>query len=204
MYKQTGSFLPTTIYSLAKGLGLPLSLVTVVGLNTYWVLTLNAFGVHFAQVAGAPLLDLENVRGILDATAALTLIQSYSPDARNLYWVFFVLDNLMPPIVFGSFALLWISLLSYLPGRWGDVLPTSPLILLPLGVGFFDCLENLCFVAAMSADPQAGLSIMRVGILFVYLKALFLFLTFGLTPIFIIATVLSWWRKLHRLRMLGR
>jgi hypothetical protein len=180
----------TLIRTLAHRISLIQILIFVVGLNLYWTLTLTAFSAHFTQIANAPLLDLENTRGVLVPDTALTLVNTYSPEARGEYWSFFILDNIIPPIVFGSFAVLWAKLLSGIPYKWSRQLLNSPLLLVPFGVGLFDCLENLCFVLVMSAD--AGLPTMQVGLMFVQLKALCLFLTFGLTPIFTIAaTVIS-------------
>lgn len=187
--------LQTGINGLAKRLSLLAILVIIVGLNIYWSFTLNAFGAHFEAVAQAPLLDLQNVGSILSPQAAAALITSYSPEARSLYWVFFILDNLLPPLVFGAFALLWAYTFRHFPGRWAEVLPSSPLVLIPLGVGLFDCLENLCFVVAMTGEPAAALTTMQIGIVFVYIKAAFLLTTFGLTPVWIAIAALTQLRK---------
>jgi hypothetical protein len=178
----------------ATRLGLGWIILLVVGLNGYWSLTLEAIGSHFQQIAGAPLLDLQNVNGILSAEAALALVADYSPEARNFYWIFFVLDNLMPPIVFGSFSLLWAYLLQRFPANW-TTLATSPLLFVPWGVGLFDIWENLCFVLAMNAEPASALPTMQIGITLVYLKATCLFLTFGLTPVFVIVAAITQLRQ---------
>lgn len=179
------------INDLARRLSLPGIIVLIVLLNVYWVITLEAFGTQFEQVANAPLLDLQNVERILSPQEATDLITSYSPEARTLYWVFFILDNLMPPIVFGSISLLWAYALQRFPAKWVNQLSTSPLLMVPFGVGFFDCLENLCFVLAMSSEPQTALSTMQIGMVFVQVKVVFLFLTFALTPLLIITAAIN-------------
>ncbi|MDJ0757498.1 MAG: hypothetical protein QNJ45_28450 [Ardenticatenaceae bacterium] len=155
----------------------------VVGLNAYWTGILEAFGAHFVTVSGFPLLDLQNVERILSAGEAQALIANYGPEAQTLYWSFFIMDNLMPPLVFSSFAVLWVVLLRRFPHRIADRLLNSPLLLVPLGVGLFDWLENLCFVTAITTESNS-LLLLRIGLGFVWLKAICLFATFILTALF--------------------
>lgn len=165
----------------------------VVGLNLYWTAVLNAFGAHFAQVSGQALLDLQNVGGILSATDAYALIEGYSSEARSLYWIFFGLDNLFPPLVFGSFALLWVHLLHVDGPRWAQALRRSPLLWIPLGVGFFDCIENLFFVTAISGGPGVdALLYLQIGLVFVWLKAICLFITFIGTGLLVLYRLVEW------------
>jgi hypothetical protein len=186
--------LQNALYTLSGRLSLGWIVLLIAGLNIYWSLTLGAFGAHFQQAAGVPLLDLQNVSGVLTADAALALITQYSPEARSLYWAFFILDTLMPPLVFGSFGVLWAFLLRRFPQRL-TFLAASPLILLPVGVGLFDWLENLCFVMAMAATTGDALPLVQLGQLFVTLKAACLFATFGLTPVFAVIALVSWIRS---------
>lgn len=180
----------TKLGKLADKLSLPVILGIIIFLNVYWGITLNAFGTYFEQIAGQPLLDLQNVGGILSVQEATQLITSYSSEAKTLYWIFFILDNLMPPIVFGSFILLWVFLFQRMPQKWGMWLSKSGCILIPLGVGFFDCMENLAFVSAMVGDADLVPSIMRFGILCVYPKAMCLFTTFLTTIALICVSVI--------------
>ncbi len=182
------------IHRLAMRLSLGWILILVVGLNVYWTLTLGAIGPQFQHIAGAPLLDLENVRGVLSADEATALLTSYSPAAQTFYWVFFILDNFIPLISFGSFAILWAYLLQRFPLRL-ESLAHSSLVLLPLGVGLFDILENLCFVIAMSGDPTSALTTVQIGLTFVNLKAICLFLTFGLTLLFAVIALVTQLQK---------
>lgn len=93
----------------------------LLGLNIYWVGILDIFGDYFERVAGAPLLDLQNTQGILSPDAAQSLIARYNEPARNLYWSFFIMDNVMPPLVFGMFSLLWVLLLRNDSRRWNNL-----------------------------------------------------------------------------------
>jgi hypothetical protein len=183
--------LPESLRHRLSKLSLPLILLIIIGLNIYWSLTLNAFGAHFQQVAGTTLLDLENVGGILSPQAAADHISTYTTEARSLYWIFFVLDNLMPPLVFGSFVLLWIYCLHHTPFTLARRIESSPLLLIPFGVGLFDILENIAFVTAISSPQSAALLPLQIGTTFVYLKAVCLFATFGLTPVFGIAALVG-------------
>ena len=174
-----------------SNLPLPLILLVIIGLNIYWSLTLNAFGAHFQQVAGTTLLDLENVGGILSPQAAADHISAYSTEARSLYWQFFTLDNLMPPLVFGSFVLLWIYCLHRTRFNLARSIEASPVLFIPFGVGLFDVLENVAFVTAISSPQMTSLLPLQIGTAFVYLKAICLFATFGLTIVFIGAALVS-------------
>jgi hypothetical protein len=157
-------------------------LALIVTLNVSWLLTLSAFGSQFEQVAGFLPIDLQNTSSLLTATQAIDQIMTYSSEARLFYWVFFILDNLMPPLVFGALSLLWAYFLSRRKNRWTDLLIASPFLLIPWGVGVFDWFENLCFVVVVS-DPSAAnaLQLMELGLIFTRIKAGFLFATFGLT-----------------------
>jgi hypothetical protein len=180
-------------------------LIVIVALNISWTVTLEMFGTHFRLVAGQPLLDLENVRQIYTVEQGLTLINQYSSEARSLYWVFFILDNIMPPLVFGAFALLWGSLLARNPNRISKWLLSSPLLLIPFGVGLFDWIENLGFIMAITLAPaEAAAQPLQVGLFFVQWKAICLFATFIGTAALLVYAVLNSLRNLiQRSRMRG-
>lgn len=163
----------------------PWLLVCVIGaLNVYWLVTLQ-FGTHFQQVAGYPLLDLQNDLAPATMIAPANVqaqIAMYTEDAKTLYWSFFTLDNIMPPLVFGPFALLWVYFLQNQPNRLSKRLLHSPLILLPLGVGAFDWLENLAYIAAIhNSGDENTLFIIYAGLTFKWIKAACLFPTFNVT-----------------------
>jgi hypothetical protein len=157
-------------------------LALIIALNVSWVVALDAIGKEFQQLAGRLPIDLQNTSSILTASQAVDQMTAYPPQARIFYWVFFTLDNIMPPLVFGAFALLWAYYLTRRRNKWVDRLLASPFLLIPLGVGIFDWLENLCFITVLT-NPTAtsALQIMEVGLIFTRLKAGFLFTTFGLT-----------------------
>jgi hypothetical protein len=168
-----------------------LLVVTILLLNAAWLVTLAAVGEQFRRLAGVPLLDLQN--SVLPGEAmtparALEQIATYPPEAIALYWVFFALDNVMPPLVFGAFALLWANLLRDRPGR---LLLGTPAVLVPFGVGAFDWVENLAHVSAIAAaDPGAATAAMWVGLVAKWVKAAFLQLTFATTFVVVAGVVL--------------
>ena len=171
----------------------PLLIATmVVVLNVGWAVTLQSFDLQFRAVAGLPLLDLQNTGGVLTAHEALALVAGYSVEARSLYWVFFILDNIVPLLSFGSFTLLWAALLRRVSANSYMWVQRTPLLLIPLGVGFFDSFENLAFLFVIH-QPSAplALTVMQVGLGFVWLKAICLFITFGLTPVLFVAFVVA-------------
>lgn len=195
------------LYTLLGRVGSEMSLISILVLilvlNVSWTLTLELFGQHFSRVAGLPLLDLQNVRGVLDVQQATTLISGYSTEAKSLYWSFFIMDNLMPPLVFGSFALLWAKLFSHSTAALPKRLLNSPILLIPLGVGVFDWFENLAFITALSTMPAPGAEqAMQIGLILVQLKALCLFSTFGLTIVFIVYSAILWVTQVLRGRLL--
>ncbi|WP_159615409.1 hypothetical protein [Arthrobacter zhaoguopingii] len=172
---------PFLVWLRQCGLALhPLALVLlVIFLNVFWTLTLRAFGGSFQRVAGAPLLDLENVRGVLAPREALELLQGYGTEAQALYWTFFALDSVVPLLSFGSYALLWAFLLARSPWPRSQRLARSPLLLVPFGVGVFDIGENLFFVSALaSSSSSEALGLVTAGLVLVYAKAACLLMTF--------------------------
>ena len=183
----------SVLHNLVRTLGTRTTIVAavllVVGLNSYWAFTLNSFGAHFASVAGAQLLDLANLGSILPMDKAALLLDGYTEEARSLYFQFFVIDNLMPPIVFGAISILWVAVLKKRSTRIARWFLRSPLLLIPFGVGLFDVLENLTFVGYL-AGPQVGsIALLQMGLIFVRIKAVFLFASFGLTAVVVVATI---------------
>jgi hypothetical protein len=176
-----------------------LLIATVLLLNAAWLVTLAAVGEQFRRAAGVPLLDLQN--SVLPGEAmtpsrALEQIAGYPAEAIGLYWSFFVLDNIMPPLVFGVFALLWANLLRDRPGRLQRLLLGTPLVLVPLGVGAFDWVENLAYVSAIAAaDPSTATAAVWVGLVAKWIKAAFLQVTFLITAVVVVAAAVGALRR---------
>ena len=169
--------------------------VTIVLLNAAWLVTLAAIGEQFRRAAGGPLLDLQNsvLPGeVMTPSRALEQIAAYPPEAIGLYWSFFVLDNLMPPLVFGAFALLWANLLHDRPGRLRRLLLGTPAVLVPFGVGAFDWVENLGYVSAIAtADPATATVAIWVGLVAKWVKAAFVQVTSLTTAVVVVVAVLA-------------
>lgn len=171
-------------------------LALIVALNVQWTVTLQAFGQQFEKTTGVGVLDLQNVEGVLSAAAAQDLIAQYSDTAVSLYWTFFAMDNVVPLLSFGSFALLWAYYFSRSRWKLSARLKTSWFLLIPFGVGFFDIIENCFFVLALaSTDSAAQLDLLSWGLIFVQAKAVMLFstfiTTFALTGLFGVERVLA-------------
>ncbi|HZG69054.1 MAG TPA: hypothetical protein VEZ12_20140 [Herpetosiphonaceae bacterium] len=183
------------VVRLGSRVDLRLLIASLVTLNIVWLIILRTIGGHFEQVAGYPLLDLQNSispDAVMTPTRAITQIATYTSDAKTLYWSFFILDNIMPQLTFGLFALLWVVLLRGTPHRLARRLLGSYLLLLPLGVGLFDWAENLAYVAAIHVYPAGDLlPWIYAGLITKWLKAACLMVTFwGTLPIAIYATTL--------------
>lgn len=176
----------TVLRNLLYHVGSKSSIITIlaliIALNASWLVTLDVFGAQFEQVSGYQPIDLQNTSSILSASAAVEQVSTYPTEARSLYWSFFILDNIMPPLTFGVLSLLWAYYLSRGRGSLVARLKNSPFLLIPFGVGLFDWMENLAFIAVV-ADPSAAsaLQVMEIGLIFTRLKAAFLLATFGLT-----------------------
>jgi hypothetical protein len=172
------------------------TLALIVVLNVQWTVTLQAFGQQFEKTTGLEVLDLQNVQGVLSASAAQELISQYSEIAVSLYWTFFAMDNVVPLLSFGSFALLWAHYFSRSRWKLNARLRTSWFLLIPFGVGFFDIIENCFFVLALaSTDSATQLSLLSWGLIFVQATAVMLFstfiTTFALTGLFGVERVLA-------------
>jgi hypothetical protein len=174
----------------------------VVLANIWWTITLQAFNKQFLAIVGFPLPDLQN--GSFGPRLTLEAFQmqlaSYTDAAKQLYWTFFVMDNIVPVIAFGSFALIWIYVLRNNPNRLFNALLASPFVLIPLGVGVFDWWENLFYVSAI----QNGIApntpqLIQAGFVFGFIKGVCVQATFFLTVPFLvyhlIAQLLSWTRR---------
>jgi hypothetical protein len=187
------------IHNLFIGLGTTLNpwfiLILVVALNVYWTVTLTVFDIQFQQVSGLQLLDLQNSFApdeIITTQSAISQIATYSQEAKALYWSFFILDNIMPHLAFSAFALLWVYFLRSTPNRMTVWLLNSPLLFIPLGVGFFDWLENLAYISAIHLYPDPSVTaIMDIGLIFKWVKAACLLPTFLLTLVLVIYHIIG-------------
>jgi len=158
------------------------ALLVPVLLLACWTFTLDAFGKLFQNISGQKVLDLMNVQKILSAEEAYNVISIYSMDAKILYWVFFVMDNVVPLIAFASLSLIWVNILKRYENKWIEKFYGSIFILIPWGVGFFDTIENLFFVSAISSSVKAdAINLLNLGLIFVNFKAFFLILSFNVT-----------------------
>jgi hypothetical protein len=166
-----------------------LLIFAVIALNVYWVLLLQPLDTHFRAVSGYPLVDLQNEmtpEGMITPERFMDQIATYTSEAKTFYWAFFILDTIMPPLTFGSFALLWVLLLRRNPTRITQWLLGSYVLLIPLSVGFFDWWENLAYITAIHNYPNPGtMTAVVMGLVFKWVKAAFIPPTFLLTLIFI-------------------
>jgi hypothetical protein len=174
----------------------------VVIANVWWTIVLQAFNRQFLAVTGFALPDLQN--GSFGPRLTLetfqTQLASYNDAAKQLYWSFFILDNIVPVVAFGPFALIWIYVLRKNPNRLFNVLLASPFVLIPLGIGLFDWWENLFYVSAI----QNGLApttprLIQAGFAFGFIKGILVQATFFLTPpllvYHLVAQLLHWTRR---------
>jgi hypothetical protein len=173
----------------------------VVLANLWWTITLQALNGQFLVEAKFPLPDLQN--GSFGPRLTLegfqTQIAGYNSAAKELYLSFFILDNIVPVVVFAPFALIWIYVLRRNPNRLFNWLLTSPFVLIPLGIGVFDWWENLFYLSAIQngSAPNTALLI-QAGMAFGFVKGIFVQATFFLTLPFLVYHVIVWILKKQR------
>ena len=167
-----------------------LLVVLVVALNAYWLVILAVINREFQGVTnGHPLLDLQNSLApgeIITPARVLEQLGDYTPASRLIYWIFFMLDNIMPHLAFGFIALLWVYFWRSNPNRLYNRLLGGYAVLIPLGGGFFDWLENLSYLVAIHAYPAPGtVRVVVAGLTFKWLKAACVFPSTLLVPVFL-------------------
>lgn len=169
---------------------------------------LRAIGSQFEEVAGVPLLDLQNAIGteaMMTPAKMTAQIATYTQDAKTLYWAFFILDNIMPPLAFSVFALLWVAFFRSHPGGLAQRLVHSYALLIPLGVGVFDWIENLGYLTAIHDYPTPSTTAsIYVGLTAKWIKAAFLQLTFLGTWVLLIRRIVLHARQFVARRGQGR
>ncbi len=182
--------------------------VLVLALNVYWLVILAVINREFQGVTnGHPLLDLQNSLApgeIITPAKVLEQLGDYTEASRLIYWIFFVLDNIMPHLAFGSIALLWVYFWRSNPNRLYDWLLGGYAVLIPLGVGFFDRLENLFYLVAIHAYPSPDtVWAVVVGLTFKWLKAACVYPSTLLLPVFLVYPRLRAIRRRTRRSLIG-
>ena len=174
--------------------------------NIWWVITLQAINSRFVALTGYALPDLQN--GAFAPQITLegfqTQIAAYNDAAHGVYLSFFILDNVVPFIAFAPFTLLWVYLLKHQPNRIAKWLLSSPLTLLPIGIGVFDCWENLFYLAAIQQAPASGTqTLIQAGFAFGFIKAICVQATFFSTPLLLISHLVSVFQRYRMARATG-
>ncbi len=182
--------------------------VLVLALNVYWLVILAVINREFQGVTnGHPLLDLQNSLApgeIITLAKVLEQLGDYTGASRLIYWVFFMLDNIMPHLAFGAIALLWVYFWRSNPNRLYDWLLGGYAVLIPLGVGFFDWLENLFYLVAIHAYPSPDtVWAVVVGLTFKWLKAACVYPSTLLLPVFLVYHLLRAIRRRTRRSLIG-
>lgn len=133
------------VVTLGSRLNPNLSAILAVALNVYWLVILTVINQEFQVVTnGYPLLDLQNSLSpgeIITPAKVLEHLGDYTQASKFICWIFFMLDNIMPQLAFGSIALLWVYFWRSNPNRLYNWLLGGYAVLIPLGVGVFDWLE---------------------------------------------------------------
>lgn len=164
------------------------------GTGYFWNTTFGIIEEQFARVTdGLVLLDTQV---FFTAAPILEQVASYSEEARSLLWVFFILDNVIPQLVFFSYALLWVYLWKSSSNKLYTRLLNSYWMLFPLGVGFWDWVENIFLLQVVHLQAEAPAFVIPGAIVAHNLKILFVIPTSLATYLLIAFWVVMWVRKL--------
>ena len=83
-------------------------------------------------------------------------------------------------------------LLKHQPNRIAKWLLSSPLILVPIGIGIFDWWENLFFLAVTQQAPASNTqTLIQAGFAFGFIKVIYVQATFLSTPFLLIAHLVT-------------
>lgn len=131
--------------------------------------------------------DLQNRLTVQDIAEQLP---AYTPETRRLYTRFFVIDFFFPLSASLFLSLLWTALLQR---------PDTPLFadaldwglpLLAFAPTLFDWGENVCFLLLIRRYPPLRHGMARLAVGFKRLKLFMLMLTFGITLVLVLATLI--------------
>ncbi len=167
-------------------LGWPVFVALGLQLASFRLLTTT--GKRFQQVsAGHEAFDFQNK---LTATEIYTQLADYTPESKQLYIQFFVIDFFFPLLASLFLSLLWAALLSRseMPLYQQLLRWNAPLFaFLP---ALFDWGENVCFVVIINHYPKARLRLARMAVVFKRLKLATLFASIAITLVLLVVTLI--------------
>jgi hypothetical protein len=123
----------------------------LVALGFFWLFNFSSL-----PISNPALMKVSNGEGLLDvrpfysAVEAYAALTQYGPAGRRMYLAFLAADFVFIPVYVLFFALLTTRTVRAVGGADS---PWLPLNLLPVAVGIFDCIENLCIAAMLGVYP---------------------------------------------------
>lgn len=128
-------------------------LVGYVATTVFFFVTISIFDQQFANFSGGgTLIDRQ---GWLTPDAIAQQIALYPAEARPTLWSFFILDNMLPQLLSFISAVLLVRYWTRHPNRIYDALVRGYWMLLPLGAGISDWMENLFLLSGVMLGAQA-------------------------------------------------
>lgn len=120
------------------------------------------FNFSHVPFSNPSLMKVSGHDGFLDvmpfysAQEAFSILGRYSAEGREIYLKFLAVDFIFIPVYSLGFALLFTCAIQSKFGK-GDA--KLWLNLLPLGIGLFDCLENICILGMLFIFPETNLAL---------------------------------------------
>lgn len=120
------------------------------------------FNFSHVSFSNPSLIKISGGKGLLDvmpfysAQEAFSMLGRYGAEGRELYLKFLAADFIFIPVYSLGFALLFTRSVR---ARFSENNNWLWLNLLPLAIGFFDCLENLSILSMLLMYPETNLAL---------------------------------------------
>lgn len=121
----------------------------------FWLFNFSPFPISNAEFS-----KLSGHEGLLDTMIfystqeAFTAMTHYGEEGRNLYHVFLATDFLFIMFYSFAFSFLMTATLRSVCGHGSSWLKLN---LLPFGIGFLDCVENICILMMLKIYPSSNI-----------------------------------------------
>jgi hypothetical protein len=120
----------------------------------FWLFNFSPF-----PISNPEFIKLSGHQGLLDtmlfysAQEAFDAMTHYGEEGRNLYQVFLTADFVFILFYSFAFALLMTVIVGSVCGHGASWIRLN---LLPLGIGFLDCVENICILMMLRIYPYSN------------------------------------------------
>ena len=133
--------------------------IVVVGF--FWLFNFSSL-----PISNPAIIKISGQKGLLDtrlfysARDAFAALSHYGEEGRRLYLAFLAADFIFILSYSVAFALLMTRVACSVCGKGSSWLRMN---VLPLGIGFFDCVENICILVMLTTYPLNNIAIGTVS-----------------------------------------